>query len=135
MSRNGGYTMLEVMVALAILATLASLATPSIWRAVRAQERIEVIERFQAELSALPFEARLERRALLFPAGGFGWGHDRLPEGWTIDWKAPLAIGPNGVCSASTFNLVDSEGASTLHGVSAPFCRMHELSSDAQDSR
>lgn len=149
MIREYGYTLLEMVVVVAILGLATSLVAPAGWRMAASWRESTQLEEVKKSLASLPLLARDEGRELRMesisenPDVMVFAAHDasqdspqsdisliELPEGWTLDFKEPLVVRPNGACSDGRGTL--STPRQTLDfKIEAPFCRLTPLTPDA----
>lgn len=120
-----GYTLLEMVVVLAIIGLVMSLAAPPLFKTVeRYRERV-ALEDVQRQLQRLPvLVARLGRRQTLDNQNPWPWGLPPLDlGGWVIDYKEPLVVQANGFCEGARLELRRGERRVPFT-VSAPFCQV-----------
>ena len=143
MSRHAGYTLLEMVVVLALLGLATAMVAPATFRMIQSWRDADEVGRVLAELAALPTTAREQGRELhlgLPPAGAAPPGapppqHSpeagesmpvTLPEHWRLEMDAPLLVRANGACGDATGTLVTTR--QQIHfRVEAPFCRVERL--------
>ncbi len=139
-SVSRGFTLVEVMVVLALLALLAGLAAPNLLRLFegfgRATERARILDQV----------AGLGERAMLEGAGLVLLGSDpsadgdvpgrfshyrrlrpEVPEGWWIAISPPLVVHANGVCLGGVVELGEGEAQAPgmeVVALDAPHCRV-----------
>jgi general secretion pathway protein G len=99
--RGAGFTLLELLVVLALVALLTGLVAPAAWRWVdSARERAQV-DAARAALEALPRQAfAAARRVELTPAGPLP-----LPADWRLDSTAPLVYEYSGMTAGGRLRL------------------------------
>lgn len=117
-----GYTLLEMVVVMAIVAMAAAVAAPmgyrmiASWRnATQVQDVIGQIEQLPSTVrdSGNPLQAGPKENPLPI----------KLPDGWTLELHEPLHVLANGACSSATATL----STPTQHiglSVEAPFCHV-----------
>jgi len=141
-----GYTLLEMLVVVALLALATSMVAPAGYRMIASWREADEVERVMQAIAALSLRARNEGRALQLVAAGAEPGSEDqpdtlaaadaeagttagdadlvpLPDGWRLQMQVPLSVRANGACS-------DAEGI--LHTrrqvlpfrIEAPFCRV-----------
>ncbi len=113
-----GYSLLEILVVLGILAVLMGLAGPAVFNRIEIERERAALARVEAALEGLPFEAR--SRAIDLVAGAPGQGPapypsasfilpifeaarfepaPEIPGDWRIVYEAPVWVRHDGVCS------------------------------------
>lgn len=120
-----GYTLLELVVVMAILAMTTAVAAPPSYRMVRSwqeatqvQDVIEQLERLPGTIRAAgnPLDSRVEGSAI--PV--------KLPPDWTLTMDSPLQVQANGACSGAAGTLTTAQ--QTIHlQIYAPFCRVQRV--------
>jgi general secretion pathway protein G len=93
----GGFTLLELLLVLALVALLTALVAPRMWQWVESARVRAGVDGARAELEALPMRAfagakRIERSAEE-PLS--------LPGGWRLELSAPLVYEANGMTAGS----------------------------------
>lgn len=143
MTRRTGFSLLELMVALALVALLAALALPNAARIVDNLARRSEYDRILDQLASIGADAMLRRRAyVVFGANpprpeeldayaDFEPYALRLAEGWRLHLDKPLLARPNGVCLGAKVTLrreddaADGEAAApAVVTLAPPFCRV-----------
>ena len=119
----GGFSLLELLIVLALVSMMAALVAPRLQRTyeavARSGERAEAVR----QLERLPLLARGAGRAIEIPAGDAGALASllALPQGWSMQALAPLRIEASGWCHAGRVQ-VDVGGGSETWALSAPDC-------------
>lgn len=143
MRRHGGYTLLEMVVVLALLAMATALVAPAGYRMIQAWRDASEVDAVVGELRALSWRARMQGNAFHVPAGATlplasgSRSADRdpspsvpfelnLPDGWSLAFDTPLKVGANGVCQDSRATLSTLRQVVRLR-IEAPFCRVGRL--------
>lgn len=99
--RGDGFTLLELLVVLALVALLTALVAPAAWRWVDSARERAGADVARAALEALPRQAfAAARRIELTPAGPLP-----LPEGWRLDSAAPLVYETSGMTEGGRLRL------------------------------
>jgi prepilin-type N-terminal cleavage/methylation domain-containing protein len=101
-----GFTLLELLVVLALVALLTGLVVPSAWRAIEGARERGVANDVQVLLEGLPVQAFGKGQALSLDASALAGRLPGLPAGWNLKVDAPLNYGPNGVAAGGAVQLV-----------------------------
>ena len=131
---GGGFTLLELLVVLAIIALLGAVALPSMSRlydsATRATERERILDQF----AALGAEAMRDNRnyavfgtdADARPLGDEGFVPYPLtvPDGWQVTIDQPILVRANGVCAGGRVTLRHPDSPPIDLDLVPPFCRV-----------
>ncbi|WP_162404141.1 pilus assembly FimT family protein [Pseudoxanthomonas jiangsuensis] len=136
-----GYTLLEMMVVVALLALATGMVAPAGYRMITTWREASEVEQVMHAIAALPLLARNQGRTLqldstpaeerpLADASGppqpqAGRIVD-LPEGWQLRMDTPLTVSANGACSGAEGTL-QTERQSIPFQVQAPFCRVRRI--------
>ncbi len=119
-----GFTLLELVVVLALLALATALVAPSGFRMIASWRRAADMDAALEALSAQGTSAAREGRAHLLDAGPVA---DELvpglPENWHVELAVPLQVQANGACSDSHGMLRGPDGYEQPFQMQAPFCR------------
>lgn len=127
MRRTAGFTLLELVVVLALMALATGLAAPAGFRMIESWREADLRERVLQRIGQLPVLARQQGRVLEVSTETDDEATAaarllELPEGWSIHLDAPLAVRANGACSA-TVGTVATPGTVFRLAIAAPFCR------------
>lgn len=122
---QSGFTLLEILVVLFVLAIIASLAVPRVtaiydageWRL----ERDEALSRL-GSLGFIAFNRGSEIELTRYPDPGLKDIPFSLPEGWTLTTEVPVYYNFNGICSGGVVTLF-SRGRTLKLELAPPFCR------------
>ncbi len=123
--RPRGFTLLEIMVALAVMALAMALVAPASFRMIGTWQESSEVSRVLKRVALLPLDARRSGRALTLEAStepGQIASLLELPEGWRFEFETPLVVHANGACEGSTATLVTSRQRIPVQ-IHAPFCR------------
>lgn len=127
---HGGFSLMEVLVTLAIISIVVSLTTASLSNSLRSA-------RFSSQSKAAAAEVRNYRaRALLLGQSAIiatetsdppaitipNIWHLPLPEGWRTEGKA-IALTPSGMCLGGEILMISPQGRRALYTFEAPECR------------
>lgn len=127
---SSGYTLLEMVVVLAIISLITAMVAPPMFKTV---------ERWRARNSADDIERQLQRLPVLVARAGqplrLASAKDwpaKLPPlelgDWTLVFREPLVVQANGFCESARIELQQDERRIPLR-IDSPFCRI------APDSR
>lgn len=126
MSRpQAGYTLLEMIVVMAILAMATAVAAPPSYRMVRSWQEATQVDDVLQQLGRLPSRVRATGSSLDLK-GEEDIPLVTLPAGWALRLRTPLRVQANGACSDSEAALVTSHQTIDLR-INAPFCRIQRL--------
>jgi len=118
-----GFTLLELLIVLALIAMMAAMVAPRLQRTYDAVARSGERAEARRQLERLPLRARAAGQAIEIPAGDAEAFARQvpLPEGWTMSAPAPLRIEANGICLGGDV-AVQAPGLAETWRLSAPDC-------------
>ena len=93
----GGFTLLELLLVLTLVALLTGLVAPRMWQWVQSARVRAGVDTARAELEALPRRAFAAAQRVEVDATG----PLPLPEGWRLELAAPLVYEANGMTTGS----------------------------------
>lgn len=120
--RTPGYTLLELVVVMAILAMATAIAAPPSYRMIRSWQEATQVDDVLQQLERLPGTVRASGRPLEGKANG-GIAAVALPEGWSLRMTTPLRVLANGACSDAQGVLTTTQQSVDFR-ILAPFCRI-----------
>ncbi|MGB3394186.1 MAG: type II secretion system protein [Stenotrophomonas sp.] len=120
-----GYTLLEMVVVMAILAMATAIAAPPSYRMIRSWQEATQVEDVMQQLERLPSAVRASGNPLLATIDGRAELID-LPQGWTLHMAPPLHVQANGACSDAQGRLATAYQTIEFQ-VQAPFCRIQRI--------
>jgi general secretion pathway protein G len=97
----GGFTLLELLLVLTLVALLTALVAPRMWHWVEGARLRAGIDGARAELEALPMRAFASARRI----GVDAKGPLPLPAGWRVELAAPLVYEANGMTAGSRLRI------------------------------
>lgn len=121
--REPGFTLLEMIVVLAILGLSAALVGPSMLRGIDTWRRQAAMDLLLDQLRALPGNARGSGRPIIVSDATLASGTPPLTidADWTLHAPRSWSVGANGVCQGGEVILRNPWGERTVR-VAAPFC-------------
>lgn len=123
-----GFTLLELIVVLALLGLATALVAPSGFRMISSWHRATDLEASLQTVSALSVAAASEGRMRMLETGSVDADLlSGMPEGWRIELDAPLTVQANGACSDSLGRALGPDGHVQKFEVIAPFCRVKRV--------
>ena len=123
--RTPGYTLLELVVVMAILAMATAMAAPAGYRMIRSWQEATQVDDVLQQMERLPSAVRASGNPLDVAAEG-GIAPVTLPEGWTLRATTPLRVQANGACSEAEAALTTGH-QTVAFKIHAPFCRVERL--------
>lgn len=120
-----GFTLLEIMVALAVMALGMALVAPASFRMIASWQEASDVSRVLNHIAALPIQVRQRGRTLHIdqqtPAEEIRQLLG-LPENWTMEFDNALIVHANGACEGSRATLITARQSIPIH-IATPFCR------------
>lgn len=121
MNCDRGYTLLEMVVVVAVMAMATALVAPAGYRMIATWREASDVDAALEAVAALPMQARREGRTLTFSERD-----DGLPQGWSLSFDTPLVVRGNGACNAAKGELRTARQTIDFE-VGAPFCDVQRL--------
>lgn len=123
--RTPGYTLLELVVVMAILAMATAMTAPAGYRMIRSWQEATQVDDVMQQLERLPSAVRASGNPLFTaPKGGIALVD--LPQDWALRMETPLRVQANGACSDAQGMLVTAHQTIEFR-VLAPFCRIQRI--------
>jgi prepilin-type N-terminal cleavage/methylation domain-containing protein len=121
--RRAGFTLLEMIVVLAILGLASALVAPATIRGIDSWRRQAQLDALIDQIRALPGEARSTGVAIVVDDATLAGDKPplRVEGDWTLTAPAAWTVSANGVCQGGQISIVNALGARTV-AVAAPFC-------------
>lgn len=123
--RSAGYTLLELVVVMAILAMATALAAPPSYRMISSWQESTQVKDVIEQLERLPGKVRSSGNPLSATVDATTAPVD-LPQGWSLKMDEPLHVQANGACSNAQGVLITT-GQSIVLRIQAPFCRVQRI--------
>ncbi|MBL8511644.1 MAG: prepilin-type N-terminal cleavage/methylation domain-containing protein [Betaproteobacteria bacterium] len=118
----GGFTLLELLVVMALLALMAGLVMPNLARMIESYEKSLKWSALQDEIDSLPFKAYSQSRAITLTPNNARQLLGSLPIGWTLQTKTPIRYRDNGWCEGGRLTLITDDGERRDIDLIAPRC-------------
>ena len=120
-----GYTLLEMVVVMAVLAMATALAAPPSYRMMRSWQEATRVDDVIQQLERLPGAVRASGNPLETGEDG-SVPLIELPPNWTLRTDTPLQVQANGACSDAEATLT-TEYQTLAVRIQAPFCRVQRV--------
>ena len=121
--RHGGFTLLEMIVVLAILGLAAAVVGPSMVKSIDTWRRKAAMDVLLDQLRALPGNARNSGKPITISDATLASAAAplRIDADWTLRAPKPWSVGANGVCQGGEVIVGNVYGERTI-SVAPPFC-------------
>ena len=121
--RHGGFTLLEMIVVLAILGLAAALVGPSMVKSIDTWRRKAAMDVLLDQLRALPGNARNTGKPITISDATLASAAAplRIDADWTLRAPEPWSVGANGVCQGGEVIVGNVYGERTI-SVAPPSC-------------
>ena len=123
--RPQGYTLLEMVVVMAIIAIATAIAAPPSYRMIRSWQEATQVEDVMQQLERLPSAVLASGNPLLAAADN-GVELIELPQDWVLHMRTPLRVQANGACSDAS-GVLTTPYQTLEFQVQAPFCRIQRI--------
>jgi prepilin-type N-terminal cleavage/methylation domain-containing protein len=127
-----GYTLIEMVVVLAIVSLLAGLAMPRLYRTYQAVTRQSEQDAIVAQLARLSLRANALGASFVLDTDSLGRllpdGRPlmTLPAGWRLSMERPIHFNLIGVCDGGTVGLTAPDGETHTFTLQSPACEVRE---------
>ena len=121
--RQRGFTLLEMIVVLAILGLATALVAPAAIRGIDSWRRQSQLDSLLDQIRALPGNARASGRPIVLSAAALKAADAplRVDGDWTLGVPEPWNVAGNGVCAGGEVTIGNAVGSRTI-AVAPPFC-------------
>ena len=118
-----GFTLLEMIVVLAIMGLATAMVAPSMVRGIDSWRRQGVVDALLDQIRALPGDARGSGRSIEISESSLASKAPPLqvPDGWQLRVPKTWRVNGKGVCQGGEVRLVNDQGARTIR-IAGPFC-------------
>lgn len=128
--RPCGFTLLEILVVLAIVGMLASVALPQLQRMATSVELSNQRTNLKLAIEGLGYQAYAGGKPLVLNAipsdskDGKQGLPLQVPEGWWLSVSQPIRYAINGVCGGGMISIIDPEKNRETFLLKPPLCRL-----------
>ena len=125
-----GFTLLELLVVMAVVGLLAGLIAPNLQKLVGSVDRATRRDGLVADIAGLSYRAYSLGQGFELSEANFGQllrdGNPVLavPSGWRVAVEQPIRFGFNGLCNGGRLTLVSPDSVSEAVLLRAPDCRI-----------
>jgi len=120
--KTSGFTLLELLVVLALIATVAGLALPNFNRMMDSYTTNTKWRGVETALGDLPFSAFSQGRAVRLDASNARLYLPTLPQDWQLEIATPILYRENGWCEGGSLLVTSSDGEKRQYRLQAPKC-------------
>lgn len=124
LSTSRGFTLLELLVVLALIAAVAGLALPNFSRLLDSFASNTAWRAVEAELGDLSYRAFSSGRALKLDATSAHAHLATLPPDWQLTSAKPLVYRQNGWCEGGQITITAMDGQTRAYTLTAPKCEV-----------
>lgn len=130
-ARTHGFTLIEILVVMLVMALLAGLVAPNVYRSVHSYELHTQRQTILAQLGEMGYRAYLTGQPVVLDTFSSESANSdenliklELPPDWTIETTDPIRFSFTGVClSGGDVALIDPDGTRQVFPLTPPRCR------------
>ncbi len=119
---HGGFTLLEMLVVLALIATVAGIALPNFGRFLDSFSAATKWREVESELADLPYRAFSSGRMIRLENGTVRGHLQKLPADWQVTSAGAIVYRDNGWCEGGTLVITNANGMKREYVLTAPRC-------------
>lgn len=121
-----GYSLLEVLLAVALIALVTAIAAPSLISGLERREARLALTALEAGITGLRYDAVLAAAPLDIAPEALTAHFPALPAGWRVIAEAPFHISAAGLCSGALLTLAAPDGRLWRRRAAAPDCTLEQ---------
>ena len=126
---GSGFTLIEILVVLAIMGMLTSIALPRLTSAYASVERSAQRRAIQDQIEGLGYLAYASGKPIVLEASNLAGTQTKdyplqIPNGWLINLPKPMRYSSRGICAGGKLSLVAPDGSTEEFRLNAPLCRL-----------
>lgn len=122
-----GYSLLEVLLAVALIALVGTLASPSLINSLKQREARLALTALGAGVTSLRYEAVLAAAPLEIAPEGLTARFPDLPQGWRVTAEAPFHVSAGGLCDGAVLTLAAPDGRLWHRRAAVPDCALERV--------
>ncbi|MCA8903684.1 MAG: type II secretion system protein [Rhodobiaceae bacterium] len=128
--RDAGYSLIEMVVALGILALAASIAVPNAVSTVLRFEQYATFEQIAAALGDLKRTAFVRDQVVVLDRGDHIGEVEsvQIPDGWKVEVPDSIVFSPAAVCKGQGVTIVAPDGTDRYYTLDQNMCRFERRS-------
>ena len=131
-----GFTLIEILVVLAIIGMLTGIALPRLTSAYASVERSAQRRAIQDQIEGLGYLAYSSGKPIMLESSNLAGTQTKdyplqIPNGWQIKLPKPLRYSSRGICAGGMLIMTAPDGSAEEFRLSAPLCRLEESNGSA----
>jgi len=120
--KHRGFTLLEMLVVLALIGVMAGLALPNFSRFLESFTNSSRWSGIEREIADLPYQVFSSGVALRLDSGGAAQRIPAIPSDWRVEVAAPILYRESGWCEGGQLAIVSAAGERRDYVLLAPAC-------------